>query len=87
MYYASKVYTGEIVTEAALKGSSSRSRSKPKDVLKLAYDVTMTDSFVKAGERSRYFEQAGVVILSVTGSATTCLINFDAQTGMMYATK
>ena len=52
MYYASKVYTGEIVTEAALKGSSSRSRSKPKDVLKLAYDVTMTDSFVKAGERS-----------------------------------
>ncbi|KAL4258959.1 STXBP/unc-18/SEC1 family protein [Pleurotus pulmonarius] len=68
MYYASKVYMGEIVTEAALKGSSSRSRSKPKDVLKLAYDVTMTDSFVKAG------------------SATTCLINFDAQTGMMYAT-
>ncbi|KAF4577353.1 vacuolar protein sorting-associated protein 45 [Pleurotus pulmonarius] len=68
MYYASKVYMGEIVTEAALKGSSSRSRPKPKDVLKLAYDVTMTDSFVKAG------------------SATTCLINFDAQTGMMYAT-
>ncbi|KAG9227729.1 hypothetical protein CCMSSC00406_0000625 [Pleurotus cornucopiae] len=68
MYYASKVYNGEIVTEAVLKGSSSRSRPKPKDVLKSAYDVTMTDSFVKAG------------------SATTCLINFDPQTGMMYAT-
>ncbi|KAJ8496546.1 hypothetical protein ONZ45_g12407 [Pleurotus djamor] len=46
MYYCSKVFLGEIVKESVWK---SHSRLSPRDCMKLAYEVTMTDSFVKAG--------------------------------------